>query len=176
MTPNITNIPREVLERIAFELVMTDQRGRPAELVSLLLACRDLNKKLSFKLCPALYARIHKSMFDTAAPHRRFGSKAIRSSNLTSQLRANCSMLRRIRQGDVYSPHVLDDFWLAYVLIMENDGKNRVQLDRAGLGVVVNKFVRSRLWEDAENGWPREKAINALALWLLWCTTTRGSS
>lgn len=175
MASNISTIPREVLERIAFELVMTEQRGRPAELVGLLLACRDLNKKLSYKFCPALYARIHKSMFDTAAPHRRFGSKAIRPSNLTSQLRANCFMLQRIRQGDVYSPHVLDDFWLAYVLIMENDGKNRVQLDRAGLGVVVNKFVRSRLWEDAENGWPREKPINALALWLLWCTTTRES-
>lgn len=176
MTPHICSIPREILELIALEIVLLEGSGRPADLVSLFSTCSDLYNKLSFNSCPALYARLYKGMFDTGAALRRLGPKAVRSSNLASQFRVNCSMLRRIRQGDVYSPYLLQDFWLAFLLITENDGKNRVQLEEAGLGPVVNAFVRTRLWEDAENGWPRESIINALALWLLWCMTSQGAS
>lgn len=176
MAPHITTIPSEILEIIALETVMLDGPGQPSHLTSLLVTCSNLYNKLSFKNCPTFYARVYKAMFDVGAAHRRFGPRAIRSSNLASQLRANCTMLGRIRQGDIYSPYLLQDFWLAWLLVTESDGKNRIQLEEAGLGSFVDRFVRTRLWEDAQNGWPAEKPINALALWLLWSTTTQGTS
>ena len=69
-----------------------------------------------------------------------------------------------------------ETMWNAYVMMLENDGKNVVQLvEWAGLDVWADKYVRVRLWENVtETGWPVVNECNALALWLLWMSEDEG--
>lgn len=60
-------------------------------------------------------------------------------------------------------------------MLMEDDGKNRCQLDAAGLPDFVDRFVRERLYEKSVEGWPAENEVNSLAIWLLWLTATEGA-
>ncbi|THH19371.1 hypothetical protein EW146_g1793 [Bondarzewia mesenterica] len=168
-------VPREIWEHIAFQMVFLDPTGRPSALLPLLSTCSFLHNTLRFHHNKSLYARIFSCMFDPDAARRRFGDRAVRTSNLASQLRLYWETLKHIRGGDIHSPQNVDYFWIAFFMLMENDGRNAVQLRQAGLGPFVENFVRSRLWEDAENGWPTESPINSLALWLMWCTTTSES-
>jgi hypothetical protein len=61
-------------------------------------------------------------------------------------------------------------------MLIENDGKNRYHLEQAGLPDFVDSFVRERLYQDAPDGWPADNEINSLALWLLWLSSSEGSS
>jgi hypothetical protein len=114
--------------------------------------------------------------FDLGAVRRRFGPKRIRTTNLAFQLKKYCINLQDIRRGDIYSPHIHDVLRTAFFMASENDGKNACQLEWAGLDGFVDRFVRARLCENIAqyNGWPVESSVNALALWLMWFTTTRG--
>ncbi|TFY66405.1 hypothetical protein EVG20_g4681 [Dentipellis fragilis] len=174
-TPFLLAVPREILEQIVRETALDDPVGIPSDVLSILLSCKAINNALSFATNKDLYARIFKGMFDIDAARRRFGHRALHSRNLASQFRQQCLTLKRIRSQDIYSPHVLEDFWIAFIMVMENDGKNREQLDWAGLPSFVNAFIRARLWEQTVNGWPVDSPVNTLALWLLWCTTDSAS-
>lgn len=166
-------LPHDILLRIAFELALADQTSNPYHLTPLLQTCRYLNNALSKSSCHDLYADIFKAKFDTSAPLRRFGAAALYSSNLTEQLVRYCRVLKHIRRADIYSPTILEDFWMAFIMMTENDGRNERQLAAAGLADYVEHFVLERLWERREstNLWPAESTINALALWLMWLTT-----
>lgn len=84
--------------------------------------------------------------------------------------------MRRIRLGDILAPTVEDDLWTAYLMILENDGRNIAHLDEyANLYDFVDRFVRVRLAHDkVDTGWPKESPSNALAVWLLWMMTDNG--
>ncbi|KAI0789567.1 hypothetical protein C8Q75DRAFT_807191 [Abortiporus biennis] len=117
-------------------------------------------------------------MFDFRAANRRFGARATYSRNLAVQLKTYCTVLKHVRRGaqgtEVLSPEELtSQFWTAFCMLSENDGRNERQLAWAGLREFVDRFVRTRLWEGRENhnNWPAESNLNALALWLLWFVT-----
>jgi hypothetical protein len=116
--------------------------------------------------------------FDLGAVRRRFGLKGIRSKNLAAELKVYCTNLQELRRGDVYSPRIHEILRTAFFMATESDGKNFYQLQWAGLDRFVDRFVRTRLCEDVtqNNGWPAESSVNALALWLMWFTTTPGMS
>ena len=169
----LCRFPTEILENIALEVVSVTPLGPPKELIPLLCTCR--------KVCLTLqsshfYARIFKIKFDHGAVRRRFGPKSIRSTNMALQLRKYCNNLQDLRRGDIYSSHIHDILRTAFFMATENDGRNACQLEWAGLDKFVDRFVRARLCEDVaqNNGWPAESSINALALWLMWFTTTWG--
>jgi hypothetical protein len=61
------------------------------------------------------------------------------------------------------------------ILVTENDGKNRAQLEWADTYSFVNSFVRQRLWHDPVNGWPRDTPLHALVLWVMWCMTDQSA-
>ena len=170
-------LPHDILLRIAFELALIDPTSNPHNLVPLLQSCKYFHRVLSTSSNHDLYADIFKAKFDTSAPLRRFGAAALYSSNLTGQLIRYCHVLKRIRRADVYSPTILEDFWMAFIMMTENDGRNERQLAAAGLADYVENFVLERLWEGREstNHWPAESTINALALWLMWFTTDLGT-
>ena len=169
-------LPHDILLRIALELALTDPTSNPKHLISLLQTCRYVHRALSKSSNHDLYANIFKEKFDTSAPLRRFGAPALYSSNLTDQLVRYCRVLKHIRRADIYSPTILEDFWMAFIMMTENDGRNERQLAAAGLADYVEHFVLERLWERREftNQWPAESTINALALWLMWFTTDLG--
>lgn len=169
-------LPSILLERIALETALLDPTAPPADLIPLLQSCRHIYNTLSLTHCKDLYARIFRAKFDIGAPLRRFGPAAIYSQNLAEQLTRYCLALKHIRTGDIFSPSILVDFWTAFIMMSENDGKNEHQLESAGLADYVERFTIERLWEDRSryNQWPAETTINALALWLMWFTTNHG--
>lgn len=177
-TSILFKLPTEVVENIVLEVTVLDTDGPPSSLIPLLCTCKHLNELLASKNAPNLYARIFKTRFDIGAARRRFGAQAIRPTNLTKQLKIYSENLLDIRRGDIYSPHIHEILRTAFFIAMESDGKNGCQLQWARLGDFIDRFVRARLCDGAaaSNGWPAENSINALALWLLWFTTTRGAS
>lgn len=175
-TSILCRFPSEILENIALEVVNFDPLGPPNALIPLLSTCKSVYTVLAFDRSHALSARIYKSKFDIGPVRRRFGPKSVRSTNLASQLKKYSTNLQQIRRGDIYSPDIHDILRTAFLMAMENDGKNACQLAWAGLDNFVDRFVRARLCEDVaqHNGWPAESSVNALALWLMWFTTTQG--
>jgi hypothetical protein len=172
----LCRFPAEILENIALEVVALVPLGPPSSIIPLMCTCKRVYHTLAFDRCHDIYARIFKFKFDMGAVRRRFGPKAIRSTNLAIQLQEYCIALQDIRRGDIHSPRIHDIMRTAFFIASENDGKNAHQLEWAGLGPFADRFVRARLREDASqyNGWPAESSINALALWLMWFTTTQG--
>ena len=169
-------LPAELLERLALEVALLEHLGPPKDLIALLCTCRRIHDFLAFDRCYNLFARIFKAKFDISAVRRRFGPKSVRSSSLALQLKKYCTTLQDIRGGNIYSSNIHDILRTAFLMAIENDGRNSYQLAWAGLDRFVDRFVRTRLWEDAamNNGWPADNSVNALALWLMWFTTTRG--
>ncbi|KAI9507819.1 hypothetical protein F5148DRAFT_1201960 [Russula earlei] len=144
----------------------------PAHLISLLCTCRHVYHTLSSH-DNDLYAKIFRGMFDVDATRRRFGRHALNSPFLATQLKTYCTALQRIRRGDIFIPDIEDVLLTAFILSMENDGKNRAQLEWANTYPFVDNFVRHRLWHDSVNGWPRDTSLNSLALWVMWCMTDK---
>jgi hypothetical protein len=178
MQPTVSplrEIPLEILERIALELALLQPLGPPVDLIALLCTCKYVHNTLSSHTSPHLYAKIFRGMFDVDAPRRRFGSRALRPHFLALQLKTCCTALRRIRRRDISSPDVEDLLRTAFILLTENDGKNRAQLEWADAYAFVNDFVRHRLWQDTVNGWPRDTSLHSLALWVMWCMTDKGA-
>jgi hypothetical protein len=168
-------IPVEILECIALELALLCPLGPPADLIPLLRTCKYVHDTLSFHSSPYLYAEIFRGMFDVDAPRRRFGGRSLRPHFLALQLKTYCTALRHIRRQDVFAPDIEDLLRTAFILLTENDGKNRAQLEWANTYALVNDFVRHRLWQDTINGWPTDTPLHSLALWVMWCMTDKGA-
>jgi hypothetical protein len=169
-------LPAELLERLALEVALLELLGPPKDLIALLCTCKRVHDFLAFGRCYNLFARIFKAKFDISAVRRGFGPESVRSSSLALQLKKYCTTLQDIRGGNIYSSNIHDVLRTAFFMAMEDDGRNSYQLAWAGLDRFVDRFVRTRLCEDAavNSGWPAENNVNALALWLMWFTTTRG--
>ncbi|CAA7264935.1 unnamed protein product [Cyclocybe aegerita] len=163
-------LPTELLHNIAQALVATNPLGPPRELIPLILTCRAWHAIFT---ADTLLAAICRLKFDTAAVTRRAFTP--HTHDLAEQLVHACTLLRAIRAGDVYDIDAHEHLFTAYMLMLDNDGKNYAQLEWAGMGAYVARFVRRRLWEEcaANEGWPVDNAANACALWLMWMTTTR---
>ncbi|EIN14315.1 hypothetical protein PUNSTDRAFT_140632 [Punctularia strigosozonata HHB-11173 SS5] len=168
----IPRFPLEILENIAVHIVFDDPHGHPAGLVPLLCTCKAVYGLLSYSTNNTLCARVFKGMFDFRAARRRVGRITHMSSNLAAQLKLQCETLRRIRARDLSSPSLVDDFWVAFVMMSENDGRNRIQLEKAGLPELLEIWVRQGLWErNRRDEWPADDAVRSLGLWLLWFMT-----
>ena len=168
--------PYEVQLHIALCTACIDPLGPPIHLPALFASCRPIYDTLGRS--HELHARIFRAKFDVSAAHRRFGPVAILSRNLAEQLKTYCTTLKRIRRGDIFAPTLEDDLWVAYLMLMESDGKNFVQLvEYAGLPSFADRLVRMRLNEtQAPGGWPVENNVTSLAAWILWMVTNRRES
>ena len=167
----LTRVPTEVLERIGLEVALSPALGPPVHLIAFLCTCKHVYHTISHVRSNDLYAKIFRGMFDVGAPRRRFSASAIRSRFLASQLKSYCVALKHIRRGDINAPDIEDLLRTVFILLTENDGKNREQLEWANTYQFVNDFVHQRLWQDNINGWPRDTPLHSLALWVLWCMT-----
>jgi hypothetical protein len=170
----LTRLPTEVLERIGLEVALEPALGPPVHLIAFLCTCKHVYHTISHVRSNDLYAKVFRGMFDVGAPRRRFGPNTVRSRFLASQLKTYCVALKRIRRGDINVPDIEDLLRTAFILLTENDGKNREQLEWANTYQFVNNFVHQRLWQDTVNGWPRDTPLHALALWVLWSMTDAG--
>ena len=196
----LINMPPEILENIAAAAAMTsflpapeqpdsqvgmlyDFRVRPhnvvtppSDLRSILLVCRRFNALLNRQANPRLYARVFRSKFDTAAIQRRFGNEAVSSVNLAAELSRRCTILKRIRasvqNGRLVDDELSENLWLAYLMMVENDGLNLHQLKWAQIEPYLALHHAERMLESAVSpGYPPETVDRALALHLVYLLT-----
>jgi hypothetical protein len=151
----------------------------PTNLRNLTVICRRHYEVLNAKANPRLYARVFKTKFDVDAISRRFGPTAISSVSLSKELQRRCICLKRIRKavafGKIKEPEtgekgeaeVLENLWLAFMMLTENDGQNIQQLRWARIEEYVKMFRSQDLLEEAiRSGYPPNTTTRALALHL----------
>lgn len=183
---HLSILPPEILEHIAYFVATQSQVGPPSELLPLLTTCRRIYHHLSFANNPVLYARTFNYKFDSKAAIQRLGSHIAIPRTLAIELRKRCVCLRliRTRSGtrrehvveNAQSVHHLHDLlWLAYLMMLENDGKNEQQLtDYAHMGAWLTEY-----WFDddgnslaphriSQEQWPLDDENNSIAMWLFW--------
>ncbi|SNX81559.1 uncharacterized protein MEPE_00264 [Melanopsichium pennsylvanicum] len=158
----------------------------PTDLHALQLVCKRLHSLLSMQSNPRLYARVFRSKFDTAAIGRRFGKSTLTSHCLANELRRRCILLKRMRRCVVDAALRLDDgavldesdnsitemLWLAYLMMLENDGLNYEQLCWAQLHSFLALHHAAEMLDSAvQAGYPSDAVHKALALHLVYLLT-----
>ncbi|KAI0652579.1 hypothetical protein C8Q79DRAFT_898223 [Trametes meyenii] len=165
-------LPPDVILHIALELATIDILGPPRYLPPLLQVCRYVYDVLKANK-KALMARIYRSKFDTRAAQRRLGAATLTNSALAFQLQKQTCALKRLRHGDIDSHHLTADLWTAFIMFLENDGRNYAHLmEYAHIDAVVERFMDARLWAFRESnlGWPIDSTPSSLIVWMLWFT------
>lgn len=184
-----TAIPCEVVEHIAFFLATDTLLGPPSDLLPLLKLNTRTHSFLAFDSNPHLYSRIFAAKFDTASAKRHFGPNHLSATVLATELKRRFICLKRIRdQLDCVDPdipviatstkdpeHLQSVIWTAYLMMVENEGKNEEQLrDYAKIHAWISSywfnedgtsFARVKITADL---WPRNTPITAAGMWLLW--------
>lgn len=170
---SLTTLPDEVLNDIAFALVASSPLGPPTDLIPLLCTSKHLNRALHFKKSTGLYARIARLKFDCNAVKRRAFKPY--AKDCAEQLVHACLCIQFFRRGNVDDDDVVDHLPTAFMLMLENDGKNRAQLEWAGIESFLDQFVRRRLYDNrmTNDGWPLETPHSSSALWLTWMFATK---
>jgi hypothetical protein len=164
--------PDEVLRHIAFLSAVSSIVRPPHALMQMLLTSRRMYNSLSIHASPEVYANLFCAAFDTSAITRRFPSMS--SSNIASELVRRHQVLNRIRHQRIAASRTPSDLWTAYLMMLENDGLNRLQLAEAGVVPFVLDIIRkchgNNLWDPMSIDQRHE--VKSLSLWLLWLTAS----
>jgi len=177
----LNTIPTDILLQVIHQLALLESCGPPSSIfVSLLQTCKALASLESL----LLYSIAFKGQFDSHAVERRLPSAAMTSSSLMIETKRRWKCLRRIRWAsqDVSlwkSAYTLEqkreDMWTAFLMLLENDGRNWKQLTWAHLHTYVQAFVEWDLIPASEGEeLPPETEERALGLWLLWFLSDTG--
>ena len=163
-------VPAEIFTHIAVFLACDDPYSPPTDLLALQATHPDFHLSLNCHINPAVWAAAFRFRFDHLAVLRR--NFRPNGRDYYDQLRQYTETLAAVRRLDAD----LDEEAIRtiYVMLLDNNGKNRSQLERAGVDAFLHHYLRTRLWLGAENhdGWPIESAENAYILWALWLVTT----
>jgi hypothetical protein len=175
------------LEHIAYFACTNDLLGPPSAIVPLLLTTRQIHTSLALASNHHLYARIFAAKFDTAAPLARFGEDRLTAWALADELRRRCVVLQRLRarvDSTTHARHadaaegkmsVYDTLFTAYVMLLENEGRNKLQLVEYGR---MKEWIHE-FWFDPHGSslaiynirigqWPLNRIENALGMWIFW--------
>lgn len=169
-----------VLDDIAFHLAVDPFLGPPANLFPLFLTCRALYNRLSIANNSTLYARIFRSKFDCQAIERRLSARWTYAPCLAQELRARFIALKHIRQGNPSLRLDREALWKAYLMLLENDGRNERQLFGWAnlpdwvLGVVALRTSPSLMSAGRSVPYLSDPEGVSLAVWILWMTSTKG--
>lgn len=118
----------EILERIVLSSAEEQLPGPPSVLLPLLVTSKLVNFALSPEKNNHLYARIFGLKFDTAATSRRLTERWLTNKSLSSELRSRFGALNRIRRGIIDGPMLRHDLWIVFLVLLEHDHKNLLQL------------------------------------------------
>lgn len=176
MPASFLGAPPEIIHKIVLFTVLESSVGPPGELYSLLLTCRALHRCLSLHACSSLYAQIFSRKFDSESLERRFGIGRLSPHHTKLELRRRFNALRCFRKGFVEEECLQEAFFIAFLMMLEDDGQNARQLRWAGLPFILLTFLRQRLYKGSEknDGWPVDNEKNSLVVALLWMMTSRG--
>lgn len=181
IAPSLVLVPQEVLEHIAFFAATDGFLGPPAGIVPLVALNRTMHDALSFKSNPHLYARIFSEKYDEDAALRRLGVAQLPATALAEELQRRSLVLKRIRACyDSKEPssdkHLGRVLWTAYLMVLENDGKNERQLlEYAHMNEWLKEYLfdprgASKFFETitVSDKWVTSSEQMSLALWLFW--------
>lgn len=177
MPASLLNLPSETLEEIILVALEQSPLGPPTLLHSLSLTCLELHHVL-LHAHSTFYAQIFACRFDFAAPHRRLGIRELLPKHLNDELRIHCMALQRFRkvaQDESYDdPRLPETLRIAYLMLLDDNGKNFAQLSWAGLPDLIVALIRHRLFPrtNVNNGWPEENEANCLAVTIFWLMTS----
>ena len=164
----------ELICRVAFFLAVDDEvlEGPPSSVFHLSLVSRTVYNAISLHDNVQFLALLFCEKFDRAAALRRLGH--FNSPAFAVELRRRCESLKRIRSGRI-SPNTLErDLWVAFLMLLENDGLNEtILLNWAQLPLFLVEVFKE-FNSDAELMFVRETPTFGLAIWLLWLTTYTG--
>lgn len=142
MSSYLERVPLDVLTHIAFFTIDPSPTSALDALLQLLLSCQHTHRLLSIDSCPQLYARIFREKFDLNGHYRRDRHCTRTTSCLASALRVRRRVLRRIRLSQVIHQYIREDLWTTYLMLLESDGLNELQLHTAGIGDWVLRVLR----------------------------------
>jgi hypothetical protein len=179
--PSLDTILPEILEHIAFLVGTNPLLGPPSSLFSLICTNRRIHSCLSPILNPYLYSRIFLAKFDYGRVFRRLCPENERSVVLSSELQQRCDHLKRIRArtDSVFTsddPHSTPGnvLWTAYLMMLENEGKNERQLEEYA---EIDRWLKDYMFGHRDSvysamrgstEWPSNTGEISLAMWLLW--------
>lgn len=162
-------LPLEVLEDVAF-WVATDDTSITSlsDLIPLLSLDRETNKFLSSDSNHPLYARIYAAKFDVKTITRRLGKERLTASSLAAELKKRCIHLRAIRNLSFDVDTIESAVWTAFVMMLENDGKNeRLLLDYAQITHWLQYYWVTMSCTLAGEAWPSDSLFHSACMWLL---------
>lgn len=182
---SLDTITMDVLEHIAFFLGTVTFLGPPSAIVALLSTNRRIHSCLSTASNHHLYARIFAYKFDCASASRRLNPECTTAAALSGELQRRFFYLGRVRErlDSVVKPSQVRSggealqqvLWVAYLMMLENDGKNEQQLrDYARMDLWLNEYffhdhgasyAKSSI---GVNRWPEHNEQTALAMWTFW--------
>lgn len=176
----LDRVPTDILEEIALFSSLSPLVGPPSALRALLLVSRTLHDCLSRRYNPFIYSQLFLAKFDIDAPRRRLGQRVLDITALADECIHRFASLRRLKSNTYPRDGGRDDImrsdlWVAYLMFLENDGKNIRQLmDYAQIHHFAFDFARpnGRLHDGAgmRGNWPMDSELNALGLWIFWFT------
>lgn len=171
MTSLLEIVPPDILRHIAYLSAASLVFEPPGDILRLLLTSRTLYRSLAVPSCPQLYADIFCIKFDIAAATRRCRTPdLLTTSSLSAELVQRHQMLRRVSRLHISSPDVMvQDLFTAYMMILESDGLNEMQLAVAGFPEFIAKVVQTRLARCVLD----ENGAGSFAVWSLWLTLSR---
>ncbi|KAF9458704.1 hypothetical protein BDZ94DRAFT_74376 [Collybia nuda] len=189
MAATLGTIPQEVLEHIAFFSATQAFLGPPSALVPLLSTCRRIHSRLSINANHHLYANVFAHKFDIAPVIRRLGPDRTTPYILARELQRRCFYLKRIRgrldstvkvsreadDGDYDGGTLHGLLSNAYILMLENEGKNEQQLREYGK---IDTWLKDYWFEELGASrakasirmdiWLPDTGERSLAMWLFW--------
>ncbi|KAI0744563.1 hypothetical protein C8Q76DRAFT_4861 [Earliella scabrosa] len=184
----LASIPQEVLEHIAFFTATATFLGPPNGITALLSVDRRTHAALSMSSNPYLWSRIFSYKFDVSCPTWRLAERDRPPGppEICEEFKLRCTLLKRIRRRTdclatsyTLSPTHRDSLrsilWMAYLMMLENEGKNDQQLrEYAGFDAWLKDFLFHQngaslaAWSVKDDLWPPNDERSALALWLFW--------
>lgn len=168
MATNLLDLPAEVLQDIAFELVPANciLSSGLLDLTHFLLTCRVIRYPLQPSNCTHLYARIFHTQFDTPAV------RALSEEALTEEFfarhrsLATCQQIASLKSLDV--PDLHQALWTILLMALEAGDKNREHLGTVNISSICEQVLTSLDRDDFHE-------LKALVLWLRVFTLDKGT-
>ena len=157
----------EILERIVLSAAEEQLLGPPSNLLALLTTSRTVNFALSPQKNNNLYAKIFALKFDTAAASRRLTARWLTSRCLAIELRLRFEVLKRIRSGVIDGYMLQFDLWTVFLILLEHDRKNALQLTEWAKAHTFANRVAER-WLTGGYGPEFDESLGGLVCTIIW--------
>ncbi|KXN84961.1 hypothetical protein AN958_11806 [Leucoagaricus sp. SymC.cos] len=152
--------------QITGDVVYVETHGKTLQATS-----HHFHHALNCHLNPAVWSAAFRFRFDHHAVLRR--NFRPNGRDYYHQLRQYTKVLAMLRRQDL-DLDAGEGWRMVYLMLLDNNGKNRAQLEHAGIDLLFLCYLQERLWENADenDGWPKDTAQSVHVLWAMWMLTT----